>query len=40
MSSTKKRLEAYATKMRDIDNYTHDDKQSKRQILGRSQVTT
>ena len=27
MSSTKKRLEAYATKMRDIDNYTHDDKQ-------------
>lgn len=27
MERTKKRLEAYASKMRDIDNYTHDDKQ-------------
>ena len=27
MERTKKRVEAYASKMRDIDNYTHDDKQ-------------
>ena len=27
MERTKKRLEVYTSKMRDIDNYTHDDKQ-------------
>ena len=27
MERTKKRVEAYASKMRDVDNYTHDDKQ-------------